>query len=322
MRTGRPVHPRGFTLIELLVVISIIGLLISILLPSLGKARTAARQLKDAVNLRSIQQGMVIWAQTHDDTYPIPSQLDRGNATIDPMGQPATVKDNSGNIFSILIFNGYFGPELTVSSAEVNPRIVRDTKYEYKFPSTAVNQDTALWDPGFAGYPGESGTTGIGNGRRLGGAVGNLSFAHTAPFGQHAITWKSTYDSRQATLANRGPSYDGSPGLWRLRAGVSGEDSNRLKIFGGKNSWGGNVAFNDTHVQYFNTPDSDQLPMTYRFTINGSRTWGDNVFVNEDESTGQPLGEQFAEPGSNAYLTIYGDVFNAGGQNLINPFVD
>ena len=185
---------RGFTLIELLVVISIIGMLISILLPSLGKARTAARQLKDGVNLRSIQQGMVIWAGTHDDTYPIPSLLDRANSTIDPMGQPASVKDNSGNIFSVLIFNGFFGPELTVSTAEVNPRIMRDTKYEYKFPSLAVSEDAALWDPGFAGYPGEVGTTGIGGGRRQGGAVGNLSFAHTAPFGQHASTWKSTYD--------------------------------------------------------------------------------------------------------------------------------
>ena len=64
----------GFTLIELLVVIAILGLLIALLAPALSRARKQAKATICLTRLRTIGQGLVLYADENDDVL-VPGRM-------------------------------------------------------------------------------------------------------------------------------------------------------------------------------------------------------------------------------------------------------
>jgi prepilin-type N-terminal cleavage/methylation domain-containing protein len=71
----RAAEKRGFTLIELLVVVAIIALLISILLPSLARARELSKRAACASNVKQIGVGFYAYGASNQDMFPISNHL-------------------------------------------------------------------------------------------------------------------------------------------------------------------------------------------------------------------------------------------------------
>ncbi len=96
--------PRGFTLIELLVVIAIISLLVSILLPVLGKAREQTKQVICRNNLRNIWTGVIHYSLNNRDRAPFMEDININDPDADPFDHE--VKTTVGNVLKEFVPQG------------------------------------------------------------------------------------------------------------------------------------------------------------------------------------------------------------------------
>ncbi len=305
---------RGFTLVELLVVVSIIALLIGLLLPALARARKSAWQVRDAANIRATHQGFVGFAQDHKESYPVPEVLDANDDTEAPGGINGNGKDRSGNIWSVMLFAKILDPEVLISPAEVGPIAkITDEQYDYSTPDSTPNPFNALWDPNFKGSPLDDIAGITAPSSTVNAQIGNCSYAHMPIIqGARREYWGTVHNlGTIAILGNRGPVYENGTSSstaqlpvgqdeWRLVTGLTGTESDSLRIHGSKTSWEGNVGYNDGHTTFELRPDPSGLSLKYSPT----RIAKDNVFVNEREITNNSQTATFSRR-LNAYLRIW-----------------
>jgi hypothetical protein len=287
---------RGIALAEVLTLVACAAVAAPPVVVSLNGKYDEALRIRDQMQVGRIVTTFEKFALTNNGSYPLPSALDTANTTVREFGE---FKNNTGNILSILIFNGFLTPEELIGPAEsATGTVVVDTGYEYERPSHALVPKLALWDPGF------SGTQIDFNRRALG--LSNQSYAHIIPLGRRAEQWRTNSATLRPLLGNRGPQYavnDSASypanGHWSLVQGPLGVDSNTLLIHGPRNTWEGLVGFNDLHVEYWQAPTSTRI--TYRRAAGAPQYAPDNLFVNENDELGGDSGGGIAS-GRNAYL--------------------
>lgn len=292
----RPNHTnRGFTILELVAIIAslVIGYVAAV--PQLGQARDQARELKDSTQLRGITQACAIWAQNNRERYPIPSRIDLNGSTIarpDGLVGRDLRLDTTGNTLCLLIWNGFLPPELAVSPNEVgNVEVMAN--FNSAAPQSAMRPRDAFWDPAFRGTPLDEW------GGKVPGAVGDAShnsYAQMAYHGAREAVWSNTFSSAEACWGNRGPAYTLDRGVWTPLAGSPfGDGSTTLRIHGAPETWEGNIAFNDQHVEFLDRPD----PMHLSWVFPGledqlNRRHPDNVFHSENDHDRTVIDENIA----------------------------
>lgn len=235
---------KAFTLIELLVVVAIIALLISILLPSLSRARELSKRTVCASNLRGIGQAMYIYAQD-GDKFPVTAGYKTGgNATF--WFFRSTLPSTTGT------------PSVT-ADLWILIRANNTTPKQFICPSTADQPDPA--QDTLAYFDFQSGQ--------------NLSYAYHY---QHNINRPILGTADDPTFPIAGDSNPYIKGLVTATPTADRESSFRGNSTNHTNREGQNVLFIDGHVDFLKAPDAGPAGNSTVNNLAGPRR-RDNIYT-------------------------------------------
>ncbi len=302
---------KAFTLIELLVVIAIIALLISILLPSLSRARELSKRLVCGANTKGIGTSAKIYANENQEKWMAPpfSKKTDGDGidylcTGNPDASPCVGFQRERESTSETANSGGAAGSTALSVTRAYWIMVRSgdiTVKQFLCPSAPDNEDPTenldlYYD--FTAYE-------------------NISYGYLVPFGPRDTQPREGMDNRQALAADKGPHYlqndlDAStrgPGGQGLRVDSSPKDwrpFNSANHGGNGNGEGQNVLFADGHSSFIRTPlggiDSDNIysVMTDLWDLESTgRIYGDSP--HDSQATNPYPGKEAFGQGTNTY---------------------
>ncbi|MBC8202792.1 MAG: type II secretion system protein [Planctomycetes bacterium] len=269
-------HKKGFTLIELLVVMSIIALLLSILVPALGRARAQAMILKDSSQVKAIADGWTTWTSDHDGAFPIPGLEQRledpnieGGSYVKGRGPEDISLNDHGSMLSLCLMQNLFTVDILFAPTEPNGAVYVDDDYDHSVYDPTPSGWT-FWDNTFDNALSDdpTSTETCNNSYAIMPLTGERRFQHWGISLQN--------DSGYAILGTRGP----VDGLVDLTA-----PSLSLGFHGIKNEWKGIIGYGDNHTEVTDT----FYPENVSYTDNGVTT-PDNLFSEETEAVDPAFG--------------------------------